>query len=230
MCVSRMRGFIVSNDLRAPSRPPAAGLTPLQTWALALVPSQDHYTLIVIDRNVGLPRAYVWLTLSALIGGIISTLVSVGVDLVLGPSTNPVLASLGSGTPTLAGTLNELLFGVPIQTVVILVAVTIVVGASQMLASALGGRGTFTQLLYAFSAFFTPLLFFNSLISSLPLVGVLVIVVGLYALLLNVIAIKTVHQIGAGRAFLAGVVTPIGLLVLVSAVAFLVLSVTVPLP
>lgn len=220
----------MSNNLSASANQANPGLNPLQTWALALVPSQDNYTLIAIDPNVSLGRAYLWLAISALIGGIISTLVSVGVDLVLGPSTNPVLSRLGVGSPTLQGTLNGLLFGVPIQTIVTLVAVTIAVAATHGVARVLGGQGTFTKLFYAFAAFFAPLMFFNSLISSLPLVGVFVIVTSLYGLLLNVIALKVVHQLSTGRAFLAGVVVPVGLVVLVGACAFLVLSVIVPVP
>jgi len=220
----------MTNDLRPPSQPPAAGLNPLQTWALALLPSEDNYTLIVLDRNVSLRRAYIWLTLSALLGGVISTLVAVGVDLVLGPSTNPVLANLGSGTPTLPGTLNELLYGVPIQTILVLVAVTILIGVAHWVANLLGGRGTFTQLFYTIAAFFTPLSVFGSLIASLPLVGVFVIVIALYGLVLTVVAIKTVHQVGTIRALLAGVVAPIGLLVIVSAVSFLVLAMVAPAP
>ena len=216
----------MSNESRASSHPPAAGLTQLQTWALALLPSKDNYTLIAIDPNVSLGRAYLWLVEANLIGGVISTLVSVGVDLALGSSTNPLLSSLGQGTPTVQGTLNGILFGVPIQTVLILVAVTIVMGASQLLAKALGGRGTFTQLFYAFAAFFAPITLFNSLISSLPLVGLLfVIVTTLYGLLLNVVATETVQQFGRGRAILVAVVVPIGLFAVVAVIAFIGLAV-----
>jgi len=154
----------------------------------------------------------------------------VGVDLVLGPSANPLLSSLGAGAPTLPGTVNGLLFGVPIQTVVIVVAVTVLMGVTQLLARVLGGRGSFPQLFYAFAAFFTPLTLFSSLVSSLPLVGLFVIVIGLYGLALNVVAIKTVHQLSTGRAFILGVVLPVGLVVLVAGCAFLLLSMVVPIP
>jgi hypothetical protein len=36
-------------------------LTQLQTWALALLPSEANYILIAIDPNVSLGRAYLWL-------------------------------------------------------------------------------------------------------------------------------------------------------------------------
>jgi hypothetical protein len=204
--------------------PANPGLNTLQTWGLALLPSADNYTLIAMDPRVSLGRAYLWLGVTTLIGGIISTLVSVGVDLVLGPSKNPVLASLGAGSPTLQGTLNGLLFGVPIQTIVTLVGITLAIGLCQFVSHALGGRGSFTQLFYAFAAFFAPLTLINSLIGSLPLVGVLVVLIALYGLVLNFIAVKTVHQFSGFRAFLAGVVVPVVLGLLVAVVVLIVVA------
>src|SRR5438477_10598227 len=92
-------GESMANDLSASAHPPGAALTPLQSWALALLPSEDNYTLIAIDPNASLGRAYLWLAVASLIGGVISTIVSDGVDVVLGPSSNPLLSRLGVGTP-----------------------------------------------------------------------------------------------------------------------------------
>ena len=211
-------------DLNVSHQPPTgARWTIFQTWALALLPSETNYSQIASDPGASLGRAYVWLLIASLIGGVISTLISSGVELVIGPSTNPLLQSLGQGTVTQQTLLVGILCGVPIQAVLALIGVTIGAGLSHGLASALGGHGSFTQLVYAISAYAVPLILIDGLIASLPCIGLLVIVVVIYALVLNIVATKAVYQFGWGQAVMSSIIVPIGALVLLACVVILAL-------
>ena len=205
------------DNLNAPRQPPpGARLNIFQTWLLALLPSEKNYARIAGDPGASLGRAYVWLLLAALIGGAINTLINAVVELIIGPSTNPFLQSVGQGTVTGQTLLVGVLCGVPIQAVLALVGITIAAGLSHGLASALGGRGSFTQLVYAISAYAVPFILFDSLISGIPCINLLIILTIFYALALNIVATKAVYQFGWGLATVSSVVVPIGALVLIA--------------
>ena len=169
-----------------------------------------------------------WLLIAALIGGTINTLINAVVEMIIGPSTNPFLQSLGQGTVTGQTLLVGVLCGVPIQAVLALIGLTIAAGLSHGLASALGGHGSFTRLVYAISAYAVPLILFDSFLSGIPCINLLVIVTLLYALVLNIVAIKAVYQFGWGQAVMASVIVPIGALVLVACLTILVLALLGP--
>jgi len=208
------------NDLRnAQNPPPQARLNIFQTWLLALLPSESNYARIANDPNASLGRAYVWLLIEALVSGVISTLISAGIELVIGPSANPFLQSLGVGSVTGAALINELCLGVPLQSVLALIGISLIAGLSHGLALALGGHGRFTQLIYAISAYAVPLLLFDGVIASIPIVGLLVIIIVIYALALNVVAAKAVYQFNWGRAAVASLSIPILAVVLVACAA-----------
>ncbi len=209
-------------------QPSGAQLNIFQTWLLALLPSEHNYTRIAGDPGASLGRAYLWLLLAALVGGVISTLINAVVELAIGPSSNPFLQSLGQGTVTGQSLWVGVLCGVPIQTVLVLIGLTIGAGLSHGLALALGGHGSFTQLMVAISAYAVPVILFDSVISSIPCINLLVFVTLLYALVLNIVATKAVYQFGWGQALMSSIIVPIGALVLVACLILLVLALLGP--
>lgn len=204
-----------------PSQP--ASMSPFQTWTMALAPSEQNYVQIARDPNATAGRAYLWLVVAFLVGGVISTIIGAGVNLIFGPSVNPFLPALAPARPGLGSVLISLVCGVPIGAVLLVIGTTIGIGLQQLLASALGGKGAFSQLIYAYSAYYVPIFIASSFISSIPFVNFLLVFTGLYALVLNVIATKAVHQFGWGRAIAASVLIPLLLLVLVGCLLGLVL-------
>ena len=209
--------------------PPGATINIFQTWFMALAPSEANYVRIANDPNASLGRAYLWLFVALVVGGILSTLIGAVVNLVLGPSSNPALQSLGAGSVTGGALINELCIGVPIQAVLGLLGLTLGAVLSHGLALALGGHGRFTQLMYAISAYAVPLILVDSLVGSIPIIGLLLVIVFLlYALLLNVVATKAVYQFGWGQAAMSGIGVPILLLVLIACVTILALALLGP--
>jgi hypothetical protein len=217
------------NDLRSSQNtPPNGQLNIFQTWLLALLPSEGNYARIVNDPNASLGRAYIWLLIAALVSGVISTLISAGFELVIGPSANPFLQSLGVGSVTGAALINELCLGVPLQSVLALIGLSVIAGLSHGLALALGGHGRFTQLFYAMAAYAVPLLLLEGVIASIPIVDLLVIVMAIYALALNVVAAKAVYQFGWGRAAVASISIPVLAVVLIACAAVVALALLGP--
>jgi hypothetical protein len=64
----------------------------------------------------------------------------------------------------------------------------------------LGGTGSFERLFYVFAAISTPVTIVSSLLGLIPIVSCLAVPLALYALVLNVLAIKVVHDISWGAA------------------------------
>src|SRR5690606_9029478 len=74
-----------------------------------------------------------------------------------------------------------------------------------VLARAVGGKGRFRSLFYAFAAFETPLVILASVFIASGILNFLVLFLGIYSLALGVIATMAVHHLSTGRAILASV-------------------------
>ncbi len=112
----------------------------------------------------------------------------------------------------------------PVLAALAIVGMIIVVGIQNLVARALGGEGGFDDLIYAYASFSAPLSLIGAAVGLIPVLGCLSIFVGLYGLVLNVIAVKAVHRVDTGRAILSvfwwipvGVVCCILLVVLIVA-------------
>ena len=58
-------------------------------------------------------------------------------------------------------------------------------------------------MIYAYASFTAPLSLISAAMGLIPVIGCAGLFLGLYQLVLNVIAVKAVHQVDTGRAILA---------------------------
>jgi Yip1 domain len=193
-----------------------------QAWADAVTkPNVQAYEGIVSRPGVTTARAFLWVFLSTTIGYGLTFLL-----LRAFPGYDPL--SSRAGAPDLAS--SALLFVClgPIAGVFSVLGLIIVAGVSQSVARALGGTGTFAQLAYAIAAYTSPISIISSVIAFIPLVRCLGLPIGLYALFLNVIAVKAVHHLSWGRALLSSTAVLAGILVLVACLAIVALALMGP--
>ena len=186
-----------------------------EVWISAITqPSTATYERILQDPKSSANRAYGWVFISSLAGGAIGILIS---------NIMPGESEIYPGFSHIASTLC-----LPVLAVISVIGLAISAGITQLVASALGGTGTYSKLVYAWAAYLAPLGFISSVIASIPLVNILGFPLVIYGMVLNVIAVKAVHQFGWGRAIASSVLILVGITVLVAVFVILVLVILGP--
>lgn len=180
---------------RAPEvqAPPQAGrLTWLEVWVRALTrPSVATFEGLRRDPEATTRRAYTWMAVIGLITFLLLWLLTV------------VLIRLFAG-----GAMAEIwgsvvaygVCGAAVVPLALALALTINWGLTHLIALALGGTGTFSELAYAFATYHAPLWLITFVLAMIPHVGYLAYALGLYLIVLNVLALQAVHRFGVGRA------------------------------
>ena len=175
----------------SPSQP-RVPLSWTETWIKAVTrPSVTTYEEIVNDPAASSGRAYAWVFITALIGYGFTVISQQLVNIALDSATR------GREAPTGAGPFLLVLFcGVPILSLLSVLGLMFGAGVTNLIASILGGTGTYSKLVYAFAAYYAPLTLISSVLNAIPFINYLAFPLGLYAIALNLIAIKAVHQFG----------------------------------
>jgi hypothetical protein len=171
---------------------------------------------LVQDPNATERRAYTWIFVSALIGLAISALLGI----VFGTSTPESPEATGV---MVGSSLTCLICGAPISAGLSVLGLMIMAGITQLIAGALGGTGTYSKLVYAFAAYTAPLTLITSVLGAIPYINFLTVPLVIYGMVLNVIAVRAVHQFGWGKAIASSVVILVGILVLVAIVVIAIL-------
>lgn len=207
--------------------PSPATLPWYKIWMKAIIPEGQAYETIAADPGASVGRACLWvfvtnlLTTSIvmlLVGALMGLMAVSGTD----SSTEDMLRAIG-------GAAIVLVCLAPVISAVIAVSGLLVSsGLSHAIASALGGTGTFTRLTYAFGAYMAPLMIVSLVIGFIPIVNYLGFIVLIYGAVLNVMAVKAVHQLDWGRAIASSVIIWVGLLCCVSFVAIIILTLLGP--
>ena len=170
-----------------------------RAWILALTgPNPPAYEDLVTRSGVTTGKAYLWVFLSAAIGSAVAMglLVAFGVSGLTNPAVRDLYSNLASSAVLLA-------CWVPIAGVLAILGLMISTGISHILARAFGGTGTFTQLAYAIAAYTAPVALVTAPLAFIPLVNCLTWPLSFYLMFLNIVAIKAVHHLSWGRAFLS---------------------------
>jgi hypothetical protein len=184
-----------------------------KVWSQALTkPSVETYERLIRDPNATPFKAVLWVFVAAMIGyGAVVALIFGG-DL--------LSASFWE--------VGSLCFFPPLGLSFVSLAVFVVsVGVIHLIARALGGTGTYSQMLYAFGAFFAPLIFLAAVANLVPYmqwaVGIAVLV---FRVLLGIRAVQAVHGFeGWGKAFASTVPVFVGVFVLVAVTVIIILAV-----
>jgi len=195
---------------------PEASLSPIslpwyKTWFKALIPEDQAYETIAADPGASAGKACLWVFLTNMISGGVMMLVAAAFAGLVFMSMveeldETMLTEAGAGIVALACFL-PVVFGA-----MGVVGLLLMSSLSHAMASMLGGTGTFSRLTYAFGAYLAPLSIVSLVISFIPIVNYLGFVVGIYGIVLNIMAVKAVHQLDWGRAVASSVIIWIALL------------------
>jgi len=188
--------------------PPGTPLSWSEAWTKALTkPSEETFVEIANDPNASSGRALTWV----FIASIISAVIGVGLQALFGPIVGPQsfagtdFGEISAGS--LAGaSLLSLICVVPIAAVVGVALFALVVAVTNVVAKALGGTGNYDRLIYATAAYAAPLSLISSVVSGIPIVRYIGFVIGIYGIVLNVMAVKAVHQFSWGKAIISSLV------------------------
>ena len=191
-----------------------------ETWIKALTqPSEASYAEIVNDPGAAPRKAYIWIFISSLVGFIIYILIgSLFGTNVIGAGMEGILGSM----------IAVVLCGAPIVSLFAVLGIMISAGISQWIASALGGTGTYSKLVYTIAAYAAPLSLVSYLISSIPYLNCLYIPLGFYGIFLNITAVKTVNQFSWGKAVISSALILFLLIVVAAIIVIAVLALLGP--
>jgi Flp pilus assembly pilin Flp len=202
------------NDSMNTSISTGSPMSIFQTWMNALTkPNEQTFADIAASPNAKSTNAFLWVFVGSLVNFFL-------VSLVQSQLTSQYMEQLGLDSGTRIGfgsTLITAICGAPIGALISVVFFAVFTGVIQWVAKMFGGTGTFDQLAYALAAVTVPFSFISgilSLLGAIPYVGFCFGIVGLgagiYALVLQVMAVKGVNRFGWGQAlgsyFLPGIV------------------------
>jgi len=183
-----------------------------EVWISAITrPSTETFERLLQDPQATANRAYRWIFISSLIGYAIAALISF------------VITSLGIssfGTLDFVGIFGASIFFLlccgPVAAAIAVLGLAISAGITQWIARTFfGGIGSYSELVYTFAAFLSPLGLISSLLSPIPFINFLTIFISIYGLVLGVIAVNAVNKFGWARALVSYLIIPFILLLVV---------------
>jgi hypothetical protein len=194
-----------------PMLPEPSGFTGwFSTWREAITrPNEQTYAAMAERPDAQTnSRAFTWVfiagTLAAIISGVLSAILEAA-----GVSTQiPGLSEFMNDAPRSAiATLGIALCTSPISGAIATLVFAIFVGIVQWVAKMFGGTGTFSQLAYPMAAISVPVTLVSSVLTPFSTLGVagycvsgISLLLGLYAMVLQLTAVKGVNRLGWGQA------------------------------
>lgn len=175
------------------------------TWMKVVTqPNEQTFVNLANSSNAKATTAYLWVFIGSLVTFFFASLVQgammANILQSAGVEGDAISTGLGSGFLTA-------LCGAPVAAVISVVMFAVVTAIVQWIAKMFGGRGTFDQLAYTLAAIYAPFSLVSgllTLLAAIPFVGlcfsVLGILLSLYMLVLQVMAVKGVNQFGWGQA------------------------------
>lgn len=193
--------------LADPDFPAPQGALPVWTKVFTK-PGERTFLEITDHPEAKAKSAYIWVFIAGTLSALISSLVQFVATLIGLQQAMPEFGELPgfSGALGAAGLFGAVC-GAPIAGLFSVIGFALGVAIIQATARFFGGQGSFDKLAYAFGAITVPLSLLSGLIAPLnviPFVAFctlpLLFGLGLYALFLQVTAIKAVHRCGWGEA------------------------------
>ena len=97
-------------------------------------------------------------------------------------------------------------------------------GITHLIARSVVGTGTYSQLLYTSAVTSAPAWIINRFLGLIPVVNGLTIPLGIYVLVLDMLAVRAVHQLGWGQAILSSFSIWVLLLIFAAFVSVVILA------
>ena len=205
----------MNEQTNAPMLPPPSGVAEwFSVWRDAVTkPSEQTFARIAQSPNAKLTTALLWIFLGSLVNFFLASLVQ-------GQVTRQMMQNFGmEGVPEAGGGLIAAICGAPIAALISTVLTVLMIGVVQLIAKMFGGRGTFEQLTYAIAAILAPFSLISGVLTLLTAIpyagacfGIVGLAVGLYSLVLEIMAVKGANQFGWGQA-IASLLLPVFVLV-----------------
>ncbi len=192
-----------------------------EVWLTALTrPNPQSYEVLLGDPEVGISRALIWAALTGLVAGALAILAQALIFNSLLAGLRP--AQLGALDPN---TFTAILFlcGLPAFAVSAMLGVLLSAGFTHLGARLFGGNRPLAEQVYLTAAYGSPIFVVSASLAFIPLVNCLTLPLGLYALFLNIVAVKAINRFGWGAATFAGllpVLVGLGLSVCTWAILF----------
>jgi hypothetical protein len=213
---------LMNEQPNTPMLPQPTGVSDwFSTWGEAITkPNEQTYAAMAARPEAQTNnRAFIWVFLAATVAAIISGVLSAILE-AAGVATQqiPGLSDLvGSAPRSAIASLGIALCISPISGAIATLFFAIFVGVVQWVARMFGGTGTFSQLAYSLAAISVPVTLISSVLTPFSSIGAvgycaggLSLLLGLYALVLQLMAVKGVNRFGWGQAlgsyFIPGVV------------------------
>ena len=185
-------------------------------WIKALTkPSEQTFIDLTESPDANAKTAYIWVFIAGTLGGIIQAFAS-AIRMATGVASQfsqiPGLEkyfphTAGGGGGSFVFSLFAGICAAPFAGLLSVVFFALFIAIIQWIAKLFGGTGTYEKLLYAFAAITVPFTVISSvfaLLSVIPLVGICIGVisfgVSIYALVLEIMALKAVNRFGWGQA------------------------------
>jgi hypothetical protein len=195
--------------MNEPSNTPVYDSTPpasepfYQVWIKALTkPNEQTFAEIAASPNAKFTTALLWVAIGTLVSFFLSSLVQ-------NATMNSLMAQYGvpQANGGIVSTLITAVCGAPIAAVIATIFFAIGIYIFQWIAKMFGGKGTPDQLAYAMAAISAPVSIVSGvlgLLGAIPYIGfcfgLIILLIGIYVLVLEVMAIKGVNQISWGAA------------------------------
>ncbi len=173
-----------------------------ESWRMALTrPNEETFRSLADDPNGSLGRALIWIAITSAISFLItSTMQILFSGLLAGPGLFEALEQeAGLLLPGGLMIIGVFICGLPMVALISSIGILIYSGIVQFTANAFGGEGTFTEMAYALASFTAPLTLISGAIGWIPLVNCLTIPLGIYSLVLTLLAVKSVNRISWGK-------------------------------
>jgi hypothetical protein len=193
--------------------PGPAGWLPI--WIKAVTqPNEQTFVDITEHPDMSAKTAYIWVFIAGTLSGIIQAFATAiraatgaaspfqnipGMEQYLPQSTS---GGAGFGVSLIGG-----LCASPFAGLLSIVFFALIVAIIQWIAKLFGGTGTYEKLLYAFAAITVPVTIVSSLLALLGVIpfvgictGIISLGLGIYVLVLQVMAVKGVNRFGWGQA------------------------------
>jgi len=170
-----------------------------QSWLYAVTkPSVETFDKIANDPEASTIRASLWIFFSTLVGYFISVPLGLLIYPDLLTTAQEALGEFGSA---MAAALSLMLCLVPLGAALSVVGMMISTALVQLTARLFGGQGTFEGTFNCLAAIAAPITPVSSILSAIPVVGsCLTVPLGIYMLVLNVLAVKASNRFGWGAA------------------------------
>lgn len=184
-------------------------------WLKAVTkPSEQTFVDITESPNANSKTAYIWVFIAGTISAILQAFASAiyaaagtGSPLQQIPGLEQYIPQSTGGGGGVGAALIGGLCASPVAGLLSILFFAIFVAIIQWIAKLFGGSGTYDKLLYAFAAITVPVSVVSSLLailSAIPFVGICTGVISfglsIYALVLQVMAVKGVNRFGVGQA------------------------------